>query len=174
MPVSRDLLLRILRERLIPVLAQRGFEEIALSEEERRSREMNISFPFGHMRRLKGSDLELLEIQLDKHGAAKFALNFGVVPPEGADVPWKHFEQSEARVSALSESYRLYSCRGCMKWFSPSRIALSSDEIARATKAVDRAVALFPEVEDWFATRNVGPHMRRVGYPIRPKQASQS
>ena len=170
MAEKRDLLLRILRERLISILMERGFEQIALSKEEKRSREVNFSFPFGYMRRAKGADLELLEIQLDKHGAARFVLNFGIVSPEGADVPWKHFEQNEARVSALPEWYRLHSCRGCMKWFSPSWITLSSDEISRITKAVDHAVALFPEIECWFATRTVGPHMRRVGYPIKLKQ----
>jgi hypothetical protein len=168
MPVNRDLLLRILQERAIPVLAERGFQQVALSEEERRSRELNFSFPFGCMRRSRGSDLELLEIQLDKKGAAKFVINFGVVPPEGVDFLGKHFAQSEASVSALPEWYRLHSCRGCMKWFSPSRISLSSDKVSKVTKAVDHAVALVPEIENWFETRNVGPHLRRVGYPISP------
>jgi hypothetical protein len=172
--VKRDLLLQILRERLVPLLVERGFEQIALSEEERRSHEMNFSFPFGYMKRLKGSDFELLEIQLAKNGAAKFVLNFGVAPPEGADVPWKHFEQQEVRVSALPEWYRLYSCRRCRRWFSPSWLVLSSNERSRATKAVDHAIALVPEIERWFAMRNVGPHMGRVGHPIRLKQAPKA
>jgi hypothetical protein len=160
---KRHVLLGILRERLIPVILERGFQQIAISDG---SGELRSSFPFGYMRRLKGSDFELLEIQLDKHGGAKFVLNFGVVPPEGADVPWRHFEQTETRVSALPEWYRLHSCRGCMKWFSPSWLALSSDKTSRIARAVDRAIALYPEVENWFATRRVGSHMRRVGYPI--------
>jgi hypothetical protein len=172
--MKRELLLQILRERLVPILTERGFEQIALSGEERRSHEINFSFPFGYMRRINGSDFELLEIQLDKHGAARFVLNFGVAIPEGADVPWKHFEQDEVRVSALSEWYRLYSCCGCRRWFSPSWLALLSNESSRAIKAVDRAVVLVPEIENWFATRIVGPHTRKVGYPIRLKQAPRT
>jgi len=70
------------------------------------------------MSRRKGADLELIELQLDKRGEARFVLNFGRVPPEGVVVSWRHFDQSEAVVAALSESYRLYSCQATMAWFS--------------------------------------------------------
>ena len=173
MRVNRDLLLHTLRERLIPFLAGRGFDQISLSEEEQRSQEVRFSFPFGYMRRLKGTHFELLEIQLDKYGTAKFVLNFDTIPPQDVDVPWKHFEQSEARVSSLPEWYRLYSYRGCRKWISPSWNMLSYNESSRAAKAVDHAIALFPEIENWFATGDVGRHMRRVGYPISLQQASK-
>ena len=125
---------------------------------------MRLSFPFGYMRRIKGRNFELLEVQLDKHGRAKFVVNFGIVPPEGADAPWKHFDQSEARVSALSESYRLYSHRWCMKWFAAPWLTLAFDLESRTRTAVDRAIKLYPEIEAWFATRTVGPHMRRIGH----------
>lgn len=168
MAQNRHLLLRILEERLIGLLLRAGFEQLPLSEAERRSPELSFGFPFGYMRRIRDRDFELLEIQLDKNGKAKFVLNFGVAPPEGADVPWRHFDQSEARVSALSESYRLYSCRGCMRWFSPSWTALIFDPESRTASVVDHAIELYPEIENWFRARTVGPHMRRLGYPIVP------
>ena len=172
MSADRDLLLRILQERLIPMLLARGFEQLAFPATER-SREIDFSFPFGYFRRIKGANVELLEIQLAKHDTAKFVLNFGSVPPEGADLPWKHYEQAEALVSALPEWYRLFSCRWSMKWFSPPWVSLPGDLVTRTTKAVDHAIDLYPEIEAWFATRTVGPHMRRVGYPIKPRQPSK-
>jgi hypothetical protein len=165
MTQNRDLLLRILEQRFIRMLLDGGFEQLPLSRADRESHEMRFSFPFGYMRRIKGRNFELLEVQLDKHGRTKFVVNVGIVPPEGADVPWKHFDQTEARVSALSESYRLYSCRWCMKWFSVPWLTLPFDLESRTRNAVDRAIELYPEIEAWFAARTVGPHMRRIGYP---------
>ena len=43
------------------------------------------------------------------------------------------------------------------------------DSESRTIKIVDRAIALYPEVEVWFDTRKVGPHIRRLGYPIKLK-----
>jgi len=165
MTQNRDLLLRILDERFIRMLLDKDFEQLPLPGAEMTSHEMRLSFPFGYMRRIKDRNFELLEVQLDKHGGAKFVVNFGIVPPEGADVPWKHFEQTEARVSALSESYRLYSSRWCMKWFSAPWLTTAFDLESRTRTAVDRAIELYPEIEAWFAARTVGPHMRRIGYP---------
>jgi hypothetical protein len=165
MTQNRDLLLRILDERFIRMLLDKDFEQLPLPGAEMTSHEMRLSFPFGYMRRIKDRNFELLEVQLDKHGGAKFVVNFGIVPPEGADVPWKHFEQTEARVSALSESYRLYSSRWCMKWFSAPWLTTAFDLESRTRTAVDRAIELYPEIEAWFAARTVGPHMRKIGAP---------
>jgi hypothetical protein len=51
-----------------------------------------------------------------------------------------------------------------MPWFT-----VPHDLEYRATKPVKRALALFPEVDGWFTDRSLGPHILRVGYPIRPR-----
>jgi len=164
MPNGRKLLIGALQEGLVPVLLQKGFAQIPLH---RTSPEMERAFPFGYMRRVKQSRHESVEIQLDKRGGAKFVLNFGVVPTEGVDLPWAHIDQDKASASDLPEAYRLHSCRGCMRWFSPPLLAWPRDLKSRTRKAVDQAVSLYPEVEIWFASGKVGPHIRRFGFPIK-------
>ena len=149
------------------MLERRGFSSVALSGADARCAEMRTGFPFGRQKRPHGANLELVQLQLDKHGKAKFVINFGVVPPEGADVPWQHFDQAEAPIEALPAWYRLYDCRGCMRWFGRSWLAIFGDTATQITRAVDRSIALYPEIEEWFASRSKGPHLRRVGYPLR-------
>lgn len=127
---------------------------------------MKVAFPFGRMRRIKGADHELIEIQLDKRGAAKFVLNSGVVPPSGVDLPWGHLDQDDVPVSGAPQAYRLYSHPGTMRWFSPPWIGWPSDIESRVRKTVDRAIELYPEIDAWFATRTLGPHMRWFGFPV--------
>jgi hypothetical protein len=163
---ARKLLIGALREGLVPVLLQNGFTQIPLH---RISPEMERVFPFGYMRRVKGSRHESVEIQLDKYGRPKFVLNCGVVPPEGVDLPWAHLERDKASASDLPEAYRLHSCKGCMRWFSPPWFAWPRDLESRTRKAVAQATSLYPEIDSWFASGKVGPHMRRFGYPIKVK-----
>lgn len=159
---DRKILRRLLEKHFIPLLEAKGFERLPLPEKKRKSGELKWAFPLGRLRRIKGADHEVIEIQFDKHGGAKFTLNFGVVPAEGIDLPWGHFEQDEVGVSGLPESCRLYSCRSLMRWFSPPWFSWRSDRETRISKAVDRAIKLLPEVEAWFETGKVGRHVKRT------------
>ncbi len=133
----------------------------------RQLRPAQTAFPFGYIKRARGSHHESIEIQLDKYGRARFVLNCGIVPPQGVDLPWGHLDQDKASASDLPEAYRLHSCKGCMRWFSPPWFAWPHDLESRVKKAVAQAASLCSEVEVWFATRRVGPHMRRFAYPIK-------
>ncbi len=167
MSEARKDLLGALEARFIPVLLAKGFKQFPLEGEENKSPEMKTAFPFGYMKRQKGGDLHLLEIQFDKHGAAKFVLNFGVVPRGGISLPWIHLEQDKASVSALPDAYRLYQKRSRMKWFSASFFASLFNRESRIGKVVDDVIALYPEIETWFASGSVGLHMRKFGYPSK-------
>src|SRR5882724_9600752 len=136
---ARKLLLGALREGLVPLLLERGFAQSPLHKE-RRSREMETAFPFGYIKRARGSHHESIEIHLDQY---------------------------KASASDLPEAYRLHSCKGCMRWFSPPWFAWPHDLESRVKKAVAQAASLCSEVEVWFATRRVGTHMRRFAYPIK-------
>lgn len=166
---DRKILRRLLEERFIPLLEAKGFERLQLPEKDRQSGQMKWAFPLGRLRRIKGADHEVIEIQFDKYGGAKFRLAFGIVPPEGIDHPFGHTAQDEASVASVSEAYTLYSWRAGMKWFSPPWYSHWSDREAWIAKVVDRAIKLLTEVETWFETRKVGPHMRRSGYPLSPQ-----
>jgi hypothetical protein len=161
----RAALVQDLKARFLPLVLASGFVIHPLSDEEKASGAWRLSFPFGYLKRPKGPDLELLEVQFSTRGRrCRFVLHVGVAPPEGADLPWGHFAQSEVSPGGLPESYTLYS-RAFMKWFAP---AWFGDPHSRAAKAVDRVIALYPEIEAWFATKTVGSHMRRSSYPFPP------
>jgi len=163
---DRKLLLQTLQDHLVPVILKDGFEQVPLPKEIS-SPETKAAFPFGLMRRKKGRDFELIEIQLDKGGAPKFVVNFGIAPSEGVNLPWGHLAQDKLGVSALPEAYRLYSSATFAKWFSPPLIAPLSGKESKVQKAVDHAAGLYQEIKVWFANRSVGPHMRKFGYPSK-------
>jgi hypothetical protein len=148
------------------MLVAHGFARYPLSTKERDSAEMQTAFPFGRMKRARGSELEILEIQFDKRGGARFVVNFGKVPPEGVSLPWGHFGQNEISASGLPNAFRLYSVAMWSKWFSLGWLARNYN--ARATDVVSRAIALYPEVESWFVSSAVGPHIRKFGFPSSP------
>jgi hypothetical protein len=164
MSESRDVLIRLVQRHLIPVAITNGFEAIPLLEREQASREMKNAFPLGRMRRIRRRNFEIVEVQFDKGGRGKFVLNFGIIPPEGVEVPWQHSEQSKASIAGAREAYRLYASRHWMKWFSPARIAFPFDLETRSMKAIEKAVSLYPEIETWFARRVVSPYFRPHGY----------
>ena len=175
---DRKILRRLLEKRFIPLLEVKGFERLPLPEKDRKSGAMKWAFPLGRLRRVKGADHEVIEIQFDRYGGAKFTLNFGVVPPDGLDLPWGHFSQDEASASGLPERCRLHSCRGCLRWFSPSWFSPSlfsrrSDRETQIAKAVDRAIKLLPEVEAWFETGKVGRHVKRTRIQFSLEQAAE-
>jgi len=116
----------------------------------------------GRLRRTtEDGSFQIVEIQFDKYGDAKFRLNFGTIPPTGIDHPVKHVEQWEADIAYLPYSAELYSFPFFMKWFSVSRSVGDASEKVR--KVVDRVVRYVPEVEAWFQNGKAGPHVRFVG-----------
>jgi hypothetical protein len=161
--VNRAALLAALKQRLIPLLASNGFVVHPLSGEERASAEMRGAFPLGYLKRRRGENLELLDVQFHRD---RFVLNLGVVGPAGIDLPWGHFAQEDVSAGGLPESCRLYSRRRFMRWFAVPRFG--GDRRQRAAKTVDRLIDLYPEVEAWFASRTVGPHLRGFSHSFPP------
>jgi len=164
MKTKRSLLIRALQERLVPILLKNGFTQSKLTGADAASGTIRRAFPFGCMKRLKGADIELVDIQMDKGGKLKFVLNFGVASPEGVAWPWAKLEQHEVMASDLLKRCRLYDSRFYwrMKWFSVSRPSRSKDIEARINRTIDRLIDLYPEVEEWFFTKREGSHIRCV------------
>ncbi|HEV2331342.1 MAG TPA: hypothetical protein VGY56_21375 [Verrucomicrobiae bacterium] len=105
----------VIKERLIPHIHSRGFQFDA--------REIHKHDAYGHlMRRFlrwDGNRLELLDIQFDKRGRAKFVFNVGVAPPEGVDDYLGHHSQLETDISNIPKHGRLYAGNAYfMRWFS--------------------------------------------------------
>lgn len=160
---NRAALLAALKQRLIPLLTSSGFVVHRLSDEQRASAEMRGAFPLGYLKRRRGTDLELLDVQFHRD---RFVLNFGVVGPAGIDLPWGHFAQEDVSASDVPESGRLYSRRRFMRWFAMRRFG--GDRPQRAAKTVDALITRYPQVEAWFASRTVGPHLRVDSDSVAP------
>jgi len=152
-----------LRHQLVPALQSRGFVKREASPQERSSDEMQTAFPLGKFQRQDGLNLQLVEIQLDKHGAPKFVINFGIAPPGGVTLPWGHFEQSKLNVSSLSNAFRLYKNPRWQQWFGGGLIPFKGS--GRLNSAVADATAALQEIDDWFQHGTVGRHVRRFGLP---------
>ena len=160
---GREQLIKSLQARLVPEFVNLGFEVVPLFADERRSSEVRSSFPLGRLKRTrKDGTVELVEIQLEKYGQAKFRLNFGVVPVGGIDHPVKHVPQTEAVVGYLPCSAELYSRPFFRKWFT-ARPSAKCDFDQAIEQLLDRVIGLVPEVVAWLSRGEVGPHVRQIG-----------
>ncbi|WP_143226037.1 hypothetical protein [Acidovorax sp. 56] len=160
----RESLVSAVESRLIPRLTEDGFAQHPLVGVERKSAEIMMAFPFGRFKRRHSENLEIVEIQFDKNGAAKFVLNVGVAPPEGVNLPWAKLSQNDVEVAALPNAFRLYRKASSSEWFSPSW--LPTEINGRTARVVEEVVANYSEIDAWFSTGVIGDHMRKFGIPI--------
>jgi hypothetical protein len=91
MSLARIALLEAVEGRLLPFLRKDGFVPATGSSKPDPSQEWRAAFPFGQLRRVIDTETQALEIQLDKRGAARFVLNFGVVSRRGGMAPLELF-----------------------------------------------------------------------------------
>lgn len=146
-------LVAAIRDKLVPRIQSAGF---AFRSEASpfKSGERKIAFPFPSLVRDRGGVLHLVEIQLERRGAAQFVVNFGVVPKSGLVLPWGKFDADVAEVSSLERSGRLYRIGGLRTWFGQFPATLID------SNQVETAARFFSEVEDWFTTGFHGKHTR--------------
>ncbi len=147
-----------LQDQFVRVFTDKGFRcaplPIGAGSTDARS-----SFPLGHLERMRGGELELIDIQFDKYRRPRFVINFGVIPEEGISTPWgHHVERDAATASDAPEACRLYSSSFGMRWFA---LGIFSSKSSKSVKRlVDKAMELSPEIDQWFLSRTVGKHMR--------------
>lgn len=154
----KSVLLRDVRDRLSKVFVEKGFSFVPLPPDELSS-ELKQAFPLGRLKRRRGNGLDVIEFQFDKYGGPKFVINFGVVPEDGVTLPWGiHLDQNIADVSALFESYRLYSSSMRTRWFTLGLFSSKNEQ--SITRIVDNAIMLSSEINDWFESKSVGRHIR--------------
>ncbi|MEF9355477.1 MULTISPECIES: hypothetical protein [Ralstonia solanacearum species complex] len=152
-----------LRSRLIPEFERRGFNVVPLTGDDARSGEIRAAFPFGRLRRPGPNGLEMVEIQLDKHGRAAFRLNIGVAPSGGIAHAVGQVAQEDIWVHYLSRYYEVYRWPLARRWFSVWRWPGSSATQADYDALVKRVVDLIPEVEEVLTSGGRGPHIRLIG-----------
>lgn len=148
---------------LLPALHAQGFEPVALTEEEKRS-ELRTAFPFGRLRRARGSGFDVVEVQLPRYGKPAFRISTGVVPSTGIDHLVGHVPAEDVWSSHLPRHYVLYGLPFIQRWFSlwhwPGRRVTQADVTALVTKIT---TSVIPEIEGALREGRCGRHVKRMG-----------
>ena len=112
------------------------------------------------------SRAELFEVQWDKYGTPRFVVRFGTCPPGGLQVNGQVFAVEETLPTWCDDSGSLQPRRGfsTRSWFRQDSTLvqrlLGHPARRSAAGVVDELLALFPEVERYWATGAVGPHIQ--------------
>lgn len=141
---------------LVPYILSRGFQED--------TRKLGEEAPSGHQSfrflRWQNNNLELLEIQFDKYRRAAFAIEFGIVPPEGVYYYGYHYPQEKAYVCISLRAARLTPSRICkLKRFALPLLKIPVLRNPSPERVVQRAIELFPQVETWLRQGVKGPNV---------------
>ncbi|MEW5250840.1 DUF4304 domain-containing protein [Microbulbifer sp. 2201CG32-9] len=157
----RKLLIEELASRLLEPWLKKGFGLVSLGSDEKGA-ELETAFPLGRLKKDRNGDIEIIEVQFDKYGAARFVINFGIVPKEGVELPWgQHLDRHQADASALPEAYRLYRRPFLDGWFGLNFFSPKGRDAVKSI--VDTAIGISSEMEEWFRSKAVGRHMKRFG-----------
>jgi hypothetical protein len=119
---ERGWLLEGIELHVLAAFAELGFARVEPTPEDKRSSEIRRAFPFGQLRRPRGSGIDLVEVQLDKRGRPAFRVNFGATPESGVDHHLVgHIPAEDVWVHYLDRSFALYARSFLHKWFAVSR-----------------------------------------------------
>ena len=116
-------------------------------------------------RRAAGNVVQIFALQWDKYGSPRFVLHFGTCPAEGLLVDGQFLAPSTVLPTWLPDSGSLKPRRGMSSraWFRqdlPFLARLFSKAALRSpTEVVSEFMHLFSEVEEYWSSGRVGPHI---------------
>lgn len=126
---------------------------------------------FLEFRRQRDGVVHVFDIQWEKYGRPRFVLNFGTCPAEGLMVNGEQIPAATVMAGWLPVKGRLQPGRGTSvgHWFRQDkpllRALVSRDKLYPASRVVAELLQLFPEIEAWWATGAVGPHLHVFRLP---------
>lgn len=161
----RKVMIDVLRDALVPRLIGMGFRAVPITVNGEVAKELRAAFPFGCFKRRRGDWVDAIELQFDKYERPRFVFNFGRVPPTGVRWPWVQLSQDDTFASDLPDSFRLYSRERSIRWFATGWWPVPPSFQRRAERTAAHAVRLLPEIESWFETGKIGPHVVRTVTP---------
>lgn len=133
-------------------------------------------------RRIKENEVDVFDIQWEKHGLPRFVINFGKCPKEGVmhlgqPIPAEKVLSYMGSVQGRLRPSEQTSETSTRRWFCQDRSFFLRVLLRRpdrpACEVVDELMRLFPELEAWFNTDAVGPHMhirQGLGLPLSSSQ----
>ena len=174
-----------LQNNLVPAFIDRGFEVAPpLPMLAPVDREFVQCFPtWGRLRRFRGSNVDLVEIQLAAYRRAAFRINAGVAPKDGVVTHTGRQAADQGSVHMLEESFetharpllrpllRALGLEPLWAWFSVRDRLFRSPVRDDFEKLSLKAVSLIPELELALRDGRTGPHVRRIVLPwsLRPR-----
>lgn len=114
-----------------------------------------------------GQSVQIFEVQWEKYGRPRFAVHFGTCPAEGLSVRGTLHPPGETFPTWCPDAGRLQPRDGTssQSWFRQDATLLQRllgrPPLRDPGEVVDEVVALFPELERYWQTGEVGRHMRR-------------
>lgn len=146
---------REIKARFFPFAAARGF-----------SLDLRLQPRSAIFRRDAGDRVEMLELQWDKYGAPRFVIHFGSCPVEGLEIDGKSISAAEALPTWCDDVGSLQPRRGfsTRSWFRQDSTWLERlvgrPSLHDPSNVADELLALFPEIEQYWAGGHIGPHLR--------------
>lgn len=147
---------RALKTRFFPYALDRGFVADG--------RRQPVSTTF---RRLAGSSVQIFDVQWEKYGKPRFAVHFGTCPAGGLSVSGTLHPPGEALPTWCPDTGSLQPRDGTStrSWFRQDATLLQRllgrPPLRDPAEVAEEVVALFPELERYWQTGEVGRHMRR-------------
>lgn len=159
---------RALKARFFPYVVARGFVA------DHRDQPTSTLF-----RRVAETRVHIVGVQWEKYGKPRFAVHFGTCPAEGLHFQGRFCSPEDMLPTWCPDigSLQPRSGMSSRSWFRQDSTLLQrlvgQPALRRPDDVVDELIALFAELEDYWANGAVGPHMRLWSMSVgRP--ASQS
>jgi hypothetical protein len=158
---------RALKATFLPYASDRGFVIDA--------RRQPVSTIF---RRRAQRRVEMFEVQWEKYGRPRFALRFGTCPAEGLWITGVLQQPDETLPTWCPDAGTLQPRRGTSTraWFRQDSSVvlrlLGRPALRPPADVVSELLALFPELERYWTSGAIGPHIRL--WRLNPASASQS
>jgi hypothetical protein len=111
--------------------------------------------------------VHIFEVQWDKYGKPRFALHFGTCRADGVDVNGTIHPPGDTLPTWCPDTGSLQPRRGTgtRSWFRQDSTVLQRvlgrPALRDPGDVVDELLALFPELERYWASGEVGPHLRQ-------------
>jgi hypothetical protein len=159
---KRRWMVEAIRQQLLPVLHDIGFETVPLTAEENRGHIRQV-YPFGRLRRARDGQFDLAEIAMDTYGGPAFKISFGTVSAEGLVHPVAgHVPYREVWSGYLSTFYTLHSVPWLLRYFSVVKWPWEEVSERDMDRLVAKIASFAPrEINDALLTGRIGPHVRR-------------
>jgi hypothetical protein len=140
----------------VPYLTNKGF-----------SSDPRSSPNFLYFRRIEGDRVQVFVIQWEKYGRPRFVVNFGKAPADGVvDIFGKLFSPEDIRPDLAPIRGRLAPGSGAMSgsWFRQDRPLIERlanwSSLRPPEQVISQLMTLFVEVEEFWKSGTIGPHMR--------------